>query len=148
MKKAGKMMEYTVDDKELDAAAFIQFANRIWPGNYDENKTRAALSKTINIAAYDKKKLAGCLRILSDGCFFGTITELLVLPEYRRQRIATVLTNRLAKEILQRGKVPFYCAAWSNIKSVRNAIRSGFRPGWVEMTAKKIEYVQDMIESS
>lgn len=84
MKKAGKMMEYTVDDKELDAAAFIQFANRIWPGNYDENKTRAALSKTINIAAYDKKKLAGCLRILSDGCFFGTITELLVLPEYRR----------------------------------------------------------------
>ena len=57
-------MEYTVDDKELDAAAFIQFANRIWPGNYDENKTRAALSKTINIAAYDKKKLAGCLRIL------------------------------------------------------------------------------------
>lgn len=28
MKKAGKMMEYTVDDKELDAAAFIQFANR------------------------------------------------------------------------------------------------------------------------
>ena len=141
-------MEYTVDDKELDAAAFIQFANRIWPGNYDENKTRAALSKTINIAAYDKKKLAGCLRILSDGCFFGTITELLVLPEYRRQRIATVLTNRLAKEILQRGKVPFYCAAWSNIKSVRNAIRSGFRPGWVEMTAKKIEYVQDMIESS
>ena len=141
-------MEYTVEDKELDAAAFIQFANRIWPGNYDENKTRAALSKTINIAAYDKKKLAGCLRILSDGCFFGTITELLVLPEYRRQRIATVLTNRLAKEILQRGKVPFYCAAWSNIKSVRNAIRSGFRPGWVEMTAKKIEYVQDMIESS
>ena len=41
MKKAGKMMEYTVDDKELDAAAFIQFANRIWPGNYDENKKEA-----------------------------------------------------------------------------------------------------------
>ena len=97
MKKAGKMMEYTVDDKELDAAAFIQFANRIWPGNYDENKTRGALSKTINIAAYDKKKLAGCLRILSDGCFFGTITELLVLPEYRRQGIGSTLL-RLARE--------------------------------------------------
>ena len=68
MKKAGKMMEYKVDDKELDAAVFIPFANQIWLGNYDENKTRAALSKTINIAAYDKKKLVGCLRILSDGC--------------------------------------------------------------------------------
>lgn len=62
-----------------------------------ENKTRAALSKTINIAAYDKKKLAECLRILSDGVFFGTITELLVLPEYRRQGIGSTLL-RLARE--------------------------------------------------
>ena len=62
-----------------------------------KNETRGALSKTINIAAYDKKKLAGCLRILSDGCFFGTITELLVLPEYRRQGIGSTLL-RLARE--------------------------------------------------
>ncbi len=32
----------------------------------------------------------------------------------------------------------------SNIKSVRNAIRSGFRPAWVEMTAKSVEFVKDM----
>jgi GNAT superfamily N-acetyltransferase len=67
-----------------------------------------------------------------------------VLPAYRRQGIATALTRRLAKEILARGKVPFYCAAWSNVKSVRNAIKSGFRPAWVEMTAKSIETVDGM----
>ncbi len=59
-----------------------------------------------------------------------------VLPEYRRQGIASALTSALAMEILRRGKIPFYCAAWSNLASVRNAIRSGFRPAWVELTLK------------
>ncbi|NLE08601.1 MAG: GNAT family N-acetyltransferase, partial [Dehalococcoidales bacterium] len=65
-----------------------------------------------------------------------------VLPDYRRQGIASALTSRLALEILDHGKVPFYCAAWSNIGSVRNAIKSGFRPAWVEMTAKSLEAVE------
>lgn len=67
-----------------------------------------------------------------------------VLPEERGQGIASALTSRLAIEILNRGKVPFYCCAWSNIRSVRNAIKSGFRPAWVEMTVKPKEYVDKM----
>ena len=51
---------------------------------------------------------------------------------------------RLAVEILKRGKVPFYCAAWSNLKSVRNALRSGFRPAWMELTVKSREFVDNM----
>ena len=54
------------------------------------------------------------------------------------------MTGALALEILKRGKVPFYCAAWSNIKSVRNAIKAGFRPAWVEMTAKSVKFVEEM----
>lgn len=64
-----------------------------------------------------------------------------VRKEYRRQGIAGALTSRLAVEILNKDKVPFYCAAWSNLPSVRNAIRSGFRPAWVELTAKSEEFV-------
>ena len=67
-----------------------------------------------------------------------------VLPKYRRHGIACALTSRLALEILVRDKVPFYCAAWSNIKSVRNAIKSGFRPAWVEMTVKNAGFVEKM----
>ena len=67
-----------------------------------------------------------------------------VLPAYRRQGIASALTSRLAIEALERGKVPFYCCAWSNIKSARNAIRSGFRPAWVEMTVKPTAFVDEM----
>ena len=74
-------MEYKINDKELNASVFISFVNNIWAGTYDIHKTQIALSKTLNITAYDGKMLVGCLRILSDGYFFGTITELLVLPK-------------------------------------------------------------------
>ena len=90
-------MEYKVDDRGLDAAIFLPFVNRIWPGEYDVEKTRAALAKTLNLTAYDGERLAGCLRILTDGCFFGTITELLVLPEYQGRGIGSRLL-RLARE--------------------------------------------------
>ncbi|MCL2513527.1 MAG: GNAT family N-acetyltransferase [Oscillospiraceae bacterium] len=62
-----------------------------------------------------------------------------VLPGYRRQGVAAALTSYLAIEIINRGKAPFYCCAWSNIGSARNAIKSGFRPAWAELTAVKAE---------
>ena len=50
----------------------------------------------------------------------------------------------LAMEILEREKVPFYCCAWANIRSTRNAIKSGFFPAWVELTVKPKEFVEKM----
>lgn len=90
-------MDYKVNDQELHAAIFIPFVNKIWPGNYDADKTQSALSKTINITAYENQILVGCLRLLTDGYYFGTITELLVLPEYQKQGIGSKLL-KLAKE--------------------------------------------------
>lgn len=90
-------MQYRTDDHHLQASVFLSFVNKIWPGNYNIEKTQIALSKTINITAYDGKLLVGCLRILSDGYYFGTITELLVLPEYQRQGVGTKLLQ-LAKD--------------------------------------------------
>ena len=90
-------MEYIIDDRQLDAAKFIAFVNKVWPGNYDEEKTSVALSKTINITAYHDGMLVGCLRILTDGYYFGTITELLVLPDYQKQGIGSKLLQ-LARE--------------------------------------------------
>ena len=90
-------MEYRTDDRQLDAGTFIAFVNQVWPGNYDSDKTAIALSRTINITAYDGKMLVGCLRILSDGYYFGTITELLVLPDYQKLGIGSRLLQ-LARE--------------------------------------------------
>ena len=71
--------------------------DQIWPGDYDAEKTRTALARTLNITARDGGQLVGCLRILTDGCFFGTITELLVLPSYQKQGIGSHLLQ-LARE--------------------------------------------------
>ena len=84
-------MEYRVDDRELDVKAFLALAQRVWPGAYDEERAGQALEKTLNITAYEGGRLAGCLRILTDGYYFGTITELLVLPERQRQGVGSRL---------------------------------------------------------
>ncbi|MBP3479149.1 MAG: GNAT family N-acetyltransferase [Oscillospiraceae bacterium] len=97
----------------------------------------------LGVAAYDHGKLiglAGCSADCEDMYQIGVD----VLPEYRKQGIASALTSMLALEILAQNKVPFYCAAWCNIKSVRNAIKSGFRPAWIEMTAKETSFVERM----
>lgn len=90
-------MDYKVDDKELNASTFIKFVNQVWQGDYDLERTQSALSKTLNITAYDNNVLVGCLRILADGYYFGTITELLVLPEYQKHGVGSKLLQ-LAKD--------------------------------------------------
>ena len=99
----------------------------------------------LGVGAYDNGRLIGLAGCSAD-CDTMWQIGIDVLPEYRRLGIASALTSRLAIEILNRGKVPFYCAAWCNVKSVRNAIKSGFRPAWVEMTAKSIALVDGMNE--
>ena len=89
-------MDYRVDDKQLNASVFLAFVDRIWPGSYDAERTQEALSRTMNITAYDGEELIGCLRILSDGYYFGTITELLVLPAYQSKGVGSRLLQ-LAK---------------------------------------------------
>lgn len=96
------------------------------------------------VGAYDGGKLIGLAGCSAD-CEEMWQIGIDILPDYRRQGVASALTSRLAAEILQRGKVPFYCAAWSNLPSVRSALRSGFRPAWVEMTAKPIGFVEEML---
>ena len=97
----------------------------------------------LGVGAYDGDKLIGLAGCSAD-CETMWQIGVDVLPEYRRQGIAASLTAALALEILKRERVPFYCSAWSNIRSVRNAVKSGFIPAWVEMTAKPEKIVDEM----
>ncbi|WP_438433935.1 GNAT family N-acetyltransferase [Gorillibacterium sp. sgz500922] len=97
----------------------------------------------LGVGAYDEGRLVGLAGCSAD-CETMWQIGVDVLPDYRRKGIASAVTSALALAVLERGKVPFYCAAWSNIRSVRNAIKSGFRPAWVEMTAKSAEFVAGM----
>lgn len=95
------------------------------------------------VGAYDNDVLIG-LAGCSKDCDMMYQIGVDVKKEYRNQGIASALTSKLALEILKLGKVPFYCAAWSNVASVRNAIKSGFKPSWVELTARESSFVDKM----
>lgn len=98
---------------------------------------------TLGVGAYENGKLIGFAACSAD-CDSMWQIGVDVLPEYRRKGIASALTSNLATEILERDKVPFYCCAWSNVRSARNAVKSGFKPAWVEMTVKPKNIVDDM----
>lgn len=95
----------------------------------------------LGVGAYHQGRLIGLAGCSAD-CDAMWQIGIDVLPTYRRRGVAAALTSRLALACLERGKVPFYCAAWSNLRSVRNAIKCGFRPAWVELTAKSAEFVE------
>ena len=97
----------------------------------------------LGVGAYTEGKLAGFAACSADADDMWQI-GVDVLPDFRRNGIATSVTSRLMKEILDRDKVPFYCTAWSNVRSVRNAVKCGFIPAWVEMTVKSLSVIDEM----
>lgn len=54
-----------------------------------------------------------------------------VLPDYRHYGLAAYLVNQLTLEVLERGYLPYYGTASSNIASQRVAHRAGYYPAWV-----------------
>ena len=95
------------------------------------------------VGAYDGGQLIGLAGASAD-CDAMWQIGVDVLPAYRRQGVAAALTGRLAGEVFARGKVPFYCCAWSNVASARNAIASGFRPAWVQLTVRPVSDIDAM----
>ena len=101
----------------------------------------------LGVGAFDGEKLIGLAGCSAD-CEKMRQIGVDVLQEYRKLGVASAITSRLAAEILKRGKVPFYCAAWSNVPSVRNAISSGFLPSWVELSFKPVGEIQKFNEEN
>ena len=130
---------------ELEKVAAIE--DKVWgmPALPTHQILTAVKNGGIVVGAYDGDTLIG-LAACSADCEMMYQIGVDVLPEYRQKGVAAAITSRLALEIIALGKVPFYCAAWCNIKSVRNAIKSGFRPAWVELTARDITFVDKMNE--
>lgn len=105
-------------------------------------KKRAELD-VLGVGAYDGEMLVGLAGCSAD-CKEMWQIGVDVLPEYRRKGIAAALTSQLAAEILKRDKIPFYCCAWCNLASARNAFKSGFRPAWTEMNTAGLDKIAEM----
>lgn len=135
-----KVLDCPYERKLLHAADFEGLYTETWSNALCEKRKELDV---LGVGAYDSGKLVG-LAACSADCDTMWQIGVDVLPEYRRQGIASSLTSRLAAEIMERDRVPFYCAAWSNLRSVRNAVKSGFRPAWVELTFKSASFVEEL----
>ena len=118
--------------RELHPADFTDLYVPAWGNALCEDRRELDM---LGVGAYDGGRLIGLAGCSADGDEMWQI-GIDVLPEYRRQGIAAALTNQLARAVFEHDKVPFYGAAWSNVRSIRNGLKSGFRPAWVEITAE------------
>lgn len=136
-----KSLSCSYEIKILNQEDFSDLYKKEWGNALCEDRKHLDV---LGVGAYDHGELIA-LAACSADCGSMWQIGVDVLPQYRRKGIASALTSRLAAEILKRDKVPFYCCAWSNIRSARNAIRSGFSPAWVELTVKPAEVVDRMV---
>src|SRR5687768_12146756 len=117
-------VEYRSGSSALTPEAFLQLAQRVWPRNYDAARAADALTKTINIGAWDGGRLVGSVRVLSDGYFFSTVPEVMVDPEFRKHGIGRELMRRALEA--SPGGVLFLGAQPGNERFFEQA---GFRRG-------------------
>ena len=137
-----KPLECPYETRVLEPLAFENLYLPQWSNALCEKRKHL---DRLAVGAYDNEKLVGLAGCSAD-CDSMWQIGVDVMPEYRKQGIASCLTNKLAMEILSREMVPFYCCAWSNIKSARNAIKSGLRPAWVQVTVKANSFISTMNE--
>lgn len=102
-------------EPELSATDFLSLVQAVWQGQYNTDAVHSALQKTLNITARDGELLIGCVRILTDGYFFGTIPEILVHPDYQNNGVGSYLLERAKQQSptslffgAQPGNEPFF----------------------------------------
>lgn len=64
-----------------------------WHISRKERVINAFTKSSFAAAAYDEQELVGTIRAIADGVGFVLLADLLVLPNYRQQGIATTLVN-------------------------------------------------------
>jgi GNAT superfamily N-acetyltransferase len=98
------MISIRADDPRFTADAFLALARRVWPRDYDPGRAAAALTRSVNVGAWDGDRLVGAVRVLSDGYFFACVSEILVDPEYQRRGVGRRLMEA-ALACAPRGKL-------------------------------------------
>ncbi|MEM7657700.1 MAG: GNAT family N-acetyltransferase [Bacteroidota bacterium] len=85
------IIRYEFPNSSLEIGSFLHLVASVWPSEYDAKRAAAALAQTSNFSAWSGDQLVGCVRLLTDGYFFSTITEILVHPDFQGRDIGRKL---------------------------------------------------------
>ena len=116
--------EIKLKDNELSAKDFVRI--RMLNGFAEvpeEHAAKALKNGLINVSAIYRGKLIGMGRMVGDGAMYWYLQEIMVVPEYQRMGIGTLIVNHLIEYAKQnsvtgtfttiggvsaKGKEPFY----------------------------------------
>lgn len=87
---------------------------------------------------HPQENMAGMAGVSRDGEYLWQI-GINVRPEYAGKGLAVQLVNEMKKEVIRRGKVPFYGTGESHIISQTVGLKAGFAPAWTEIYVRAIE---------
>lgn len=139
----GQSIYYVPDIKRIsEQAEQDKYVFKLFDGNTDNIELTSGFENAItfengkcisNIAyvAYDGDKIIG---VAGADTRAEDIWEvgIEVLPEYRKEGLASVLSQNLTLKILEKDIVPIWCASSTNIGSQAVASRSNYIPLWFE----------------
>ena len=72
-----------------------------WGCHEDEISKKALENTTYSVSIYDNEKIIGYGRLIGDGICYIYIHDIMVLPEYQKQKIGTKIMNKLLERISQ-----------------------------------------------
>ncbi len=126
--------EFVIQKEEnISPEEFILLVQRVWPGQYDLASTAIALSKTVNFTARRKSDglLVGEVRLLTDGYFFSTVSEVLVDPQFQNRSIG----KRLMELLWENSKTTVFLGAQPGKEGFYEKL--GYEKGLQSYTKKK-----------
>lgn len=103
---------------------------------YDANSPNP--EKLLILGKY-KGAIAGLAKAKADGKKMWSI-DVDVLYSFRGKGLAAPMVNKMTLEVLNRGFIPYYFAANSNVLSTHVAIRAGYIPAWVHCYKTRLDY--------
>lgn len=108
-------MEIEYTNKIPDINSFFSLYETT--GWNDKNRTKEELFQAINkswyiLSAYYDENHIGFGRIISDGRLHAFIVDLIISPNFKKQKIGTEILHRLTNEILKEGitDIQLFCA--------------------------------------
>lgn len=93
-------MKIRIKENNKNVQEFNLLYDAVGWGAYDKNISKKALDNTYySVSIYDDDKIIGYGRLIGDAICFMYIHDIMVIPEYQKKKIGTIIMNNLLGKV-------------------------------------------------
>ena len=81
-------------EMSVETSDYLALLRLVSTETLDVGRTTAALSQTVNIAAWYEGMVIGVARVITDGYVYAAVADIVVHPDYQRHGVGRQLMNR------------------------------------------------------